>query len=120
VKFREGVWLLYAAQVVGNSAGSLVGFGMCCSLPADIDSNVCMSATTFADVPFWVGPLLKDTSNETPTIARTTDTIEINLFLFPRVVDSETSLASVARRVTTSASSDDRLLMWRSLDSNDL
>jgi hypothetical protein len=93
------------------TAGGSLGFKMYCFLPADIDSNVCMSATTFADVPFWVGPLLKDTSNETPTIPRTTDTIEINLSLLPRAVDAVTSLASVARGVTTSASSDERLLM---------
>lgn len=91
-----------------------------CYQPPDMDSNVCISATPFADITFCVGPLLKETSNETPTIARTTDTTEISLFLLPRVVDSVASLASVARRVTTSASSDDRLLIWRSLDSNDL
>jgi hypothetical protein len=112
--------MLNAMDVGVLTTGILDGFVMYCFLPADIDSKVCISATTLADVPFWVDPLLKDTSNETPTIARTTDTIEINLFLLPRAVDSVASLASVARRVTTSASSDERLLMCRSFDSNDL
>ena len=89
-------------------------------IPEDIDSNVCMSATTFADVVLEFEPLLKDTRRETPTIASTTDTSEISLFLFPRMRVSDAFCASTGSRLADSASSVERVFMGVPLPSIDL
>ena len=89
-------------------------------IPEDIDSNVCMSATTFADVVLEFEPLLKDTRRETPTIASTTDTSEISLFLFPRWRVSDAFCASTGSRLADSASSVERVFIGVPLPSIDL